>query len=300
MEVLSVQNLRKSFSKKEVLRDVSFSVQEGEIVGFVGPNGAGKTTTIRLLTDLLRPDAGTVTICGHPLCREREKALGCVSAIVETPRFYPALTGKEHLDFLQKLRKIPSSKIEGVLEVVQMQNRINEKVGKYSLGMKQRLALAMCLAVFPKLLILDEPTNGLDPAGILAFRELLQQAAQQTHLSVFLSSHALNDMEKIATRVLFLQDGRILQNVPAAGSETVWTLTVADMEKAIGIFQSAQPTASLKKLDDNRLQVEMDAACFEKLIPLFFSANLPILKIERQERSLETAYKQIFKKDYQA
>ena len=192
MKVLEVENLKKSLGKREIIKDISFSIEEGEIFGFLGPNGAGKTTTIRMLVGLIHPNEGSIKICGYDLKKDTEKALKEVGAVVENPELYKYLTGRENLMQIARIRKIPKESVEETIKLVGLENRIDDKVRKYSLGMKQRLGLAASLLSNPKLLILDEPTNGLDPSGILDFREVVKKAAKEKGMAVFISSHILS------------------------------------------------------------------------------------------------------------
>ena len=176
MKVLEVEGLKKTIGKREIIKDISFSIEEGEIFGFLGPNGAGKTTTIRMLVGLIKPTAGKISICGYDLKKDTESALKEVGAVVENPELYKYLSGRENLMQLARIRKIPKEEVNEVIKLVGLENRIDDKVKKYSLGMKQRLGLAASLLSSPKLLILDEPTNGLDPSGIIDFREIVKKS----------------------------------------------------------------------------------------------------------------------------
>ena len=169
MNVLEVKNLKKVIGKREIIKNLNFTVKEGEIYGFLGPNGAGKTTTIRMLVGLISQTSGEVRICGANLKDNKEKALKDVGAVVENPELYKYLSGRENLMQIARIRKVSKEEVEELIKLVGLENRINDKVKKYSLGMKQRLGLAAALIGNPKLLILDEPTNGLDPSGIIDF-----------------------------------------------------------------------------------------------------------------------------------
>ena len=166
----SFSHLSKSIGKNKIIKDLSFEINQGEIFGFLGPNGSGKTTTIRMMVDLISMDSGTIKILGHDITKDREQALAPIGAVVENPELYGYLSGRENLQQIARIRNIPKSKIDEVVALVGLTGRINDKMRKYSLGMKQRLGLAAALLSDPKLLILDEPTNGLDPTGIIEFR----------------------------------------------------------------------------------------------------------------------------------
>ena len=209
MKVLEVNNLKKTIGKREIIKGVSFEINSGEIFGFLGPNGAGKTTTIRMLVGLIKPTDGEIKICGYDLKRDTSKALKEVGAVVENPELYKYLSGRENLMQIAIIRKISKEQVEATIKLVGLENRIDDKVRKYSLGMKQRLGLAASLLSRPKLLILDEPTNGLDPSGILDFREVVQKAAREIDMAVFVSSHILSEVQNLCDKVAFINDGVI-------------------------------------------------------------------------------------------
>ena len=198
----------KSISKKEILRDVSFAIEEGEIVGLIGPNGAGKSTIMKSIAILVYPDNGDILICGKNLRTEREAALSNLSSMIELPALYPQFTGIQHLQMVASLRKLPKVFVEEAVIFSKLNNRINDKVTKYSMGMKQRLYLTMCVMSKPKLLILDEPTNGIDFTGVIEFcNEMHSIASQGT--SILISSHILGDLQKISDQFIFLKQGEI-------------------------------------------------------------------------------------------
>lgn len=211
MGLLTVSNLSKSYSKK-VLDDLSFSINEGEVVGLVGPNGAGKTTLMRILCLLSKADSGDVEVCGFSSKnkKEREKYLSNLSAIIETPALYENLSGYDNLDMIRRINNVSKDRMKEMIEFVNIGDMIKHKVKDYSLGMKQRLALGIALLNSPKLLILDEPTNGLDYDGIIEFRELVQKVVAENKVSVIISSHILSEIEKMCHRILFIKDGKLI------------------------------------------------------------------------------------------
>ncbi|KIL40063.1 ABC transporter ATP-binding protein [Gordoniibacillus kamchatkensis] len=208
--VLSVRGVKKTIRGKPIIKGVSFDVREGEIFGFLGPNGSGKTTTIRMLVDLIRPTEGTITICGCDVQRQPDVALRYVGCIVENPELYSYLTGWENLEhFARMLPGVGQDRIREVAAIVGMDQRIHDKVRTYSLGMRQRLGIAQALLGRPKLLILDEPTNGLDPQGIKEMREFIQQLAEGG-LSLFVSSHLLSEIQQMCDRVAIISHGEVI------------------------------------------------------------------------------------------
>src|SRR5947208_9688989 len=209
--MLTARNLTKVIGKRTIVDSVSFSLQPGEIFGFLGPNGAGKTTTIRMLVGLIRPTAGTVHICGFDIRRQFEHAMRNVGCIVENPDLYRFMTGRENLEHFARMLGVGRSEIERVAALVALAHRLDQRVGTYSLGMRQRLGIAQALLGDPKLLILDEPANGLDPAGIREIRELLRRLASERQMSIFISSHLLAEIELTCDRVAIIHKGRILR-----------------------------------------------------------------------------------------
>lgn len=208
--ILKVEGLSKSFKKRKVVDNVSFESKEGEILGFLGANGAGKTTTIRMITGLINCDNGNVIIDGYNIKNDFEKAMDNVGAIVEIPFLYEYMTGIENIKLFAKLYKASEEGVQEAIRVSGLKERLNDKVKEYSLGMKQRIGLAVALMKQPKLLILDEPTNGLDPMGIKDLREFLKDLAHNKNISVVVSSHILMEMEQLCDRVVIISDGKII------------------------------------------------------------------------------------------
>lgn len=208
--VLTLQGVTLRYGKLTALDGVDLAIPPGAIYGFLGPNGAGKTTAIRCAMGLLTPQSGQVAIGGHDLKRNRRKALASVGAVIETPALFPNLTGRENLDVTRRLIGARPAQIDRALELVDMRDAAKRRVGHYSLGMKQRMGLARALLAEPRLLILDEPTNGLDPAGIRDMRALIRDLPTRTGATIFMSSHLLSEVEQIATHVGLLQHGRVL------------------------------------------------------------------------------------------
>lgn len=208
---LKIRDLKKSFGSRRAVDGVSLEVEEGEIYGFLGPNGAGKTTTIKMIAGLISIDEGSIEICGHDVRKEFEKAMMNLGAIVENPEFYKYMSAYDNLKFFAGMYdNIGDDRIMEVADMVGLRSRINEKVKGYSLGMRQRLGVAQALLHKPKLLVFDEPTNGLDPAGIHALRDFFKGLTRETGVSIFVSSHILSEMQLMCDRVGIIQYGRIL------------------------------------------------------------------------------------------
>jgi ABC-type multidrug transport system ATPase subunit len=208
--VISTQDLSFNFGDQQVVKALSLQVPEGSIYGFLGPNGAGKTTTIKLLLNLLKVQSGSIHIFEQDIQHHRINILSQIGSLIEQPAIYQHLTGKENLLNRALLLRVPVKRVDDMLALVQLTDAGDKKAGQYSLGMKQRLGIALALLADPKLLILDEPTNGLDPNGIIEVRELLIKLVRQYNKTVFISSHLLAEVERMATHVGIINNGELL------------------------------------------------------------------------------------------
>ncbi len=298
MKVLEVNNLHKKIGKKEIIKGVSFSVEEGEIFGFLGPNGAGKTTTIRMLVGLIKPTSGSISICGHDLQKESVEALRNVGAVVENPELYQYLSGMENLMQIARIRKISKEEVLNTIKLVGLENRIDDKVRKYSLGMKQRLGLAASLLSSPKLLILDEPTNGLDPSGILDFREVVKNAAKKRGMAVFVSSHILSEVQNLCDTVAFINDGvikaveSVVNNSMKTEKDIITLVTTSNKEavikemKTLGFVQSC-------KITEKGIEIILEANTTSKLVKNLAKEDFNIEEIYKERKGLEQRYMEL-------
>lgn len=238
-KTLVIENLKKTIGKKEIIKGLTFELHKGEVFGFLGPNGAGKTTTIRMLVGLIKPTSGTISLCGYNLQTDFSKAIENIGCIVENPELYPYLTGYENLQyFARMLFGITEERIIEVVELVGLQNRIHDRVQTYSLGMRQRLGIAQALIGKPKVLILDEPTNGLDPAGIREMREFIRFLAEKEGLSVLVSSHLLSEIQLMCDRVAIISKGEIIridtvERLLSEQERVVWKVSPVDEGKKL-------------------------------------------------------------------
>jgi ABC-2 type transport system ATP-binding protein len=265
--ILRVANLTKTIRGKEIIRNISFEIGEGEVFGFLGPNGSGKTTTIRMLVSLIKPTSGTIEIDGLSLQDNHQEALARIGCIVENPELYPYLTGYENLNlFAGMLDGVDAKRIYEVVETVGLEKRIHDKVKSYSLGMRQRLGIAQALLGHPKLLILDEPTNGLDPQGIKEMRIFIRALAQ-SGISVFVSSHLLAEIQLMCDRVAIIRKGEVIAVgkvdalIEKAATVTEWI--VDQEEKTIQIFSNAQ---QVEVLECFKMEVESNDNQSEKYV----------------------------------
>ena len=252
--ILSVRNLNKSFGKKQVLFDVSFDIEEGQILGFIGPNGAGKTTTIKLILGLQSIDSGEVIINGFDVKKDFVKAIEKVGAIVESPDMYMYLSGRKNLELVARMyANVDDKRIEEVIKLTGLGNRINDKVSKYSLGMRQRLGIAAALISNPNLLVLDEPTNGLDPEGIKELRDLMVDLAKKEKIAILISSHNLSELESFCTDVCIIKNGKVIVTSPMKklkrGDHTSYVLEVGDINKVLKLDER------FIQISDNRVKI---------------------------------------------
>ncbi len=209
--IIQTKGLTKVYGGMMRVRDVDLQVREGEIYGFLGPNGAGKSTTMKMILGLVKPSDGQVEVLGLPFTeRNRIEILRSVGSLIESPAYYGHLTGRENMRVLQRLLDLPEQNVREAVRIVRMEGQMDKKVRAYSLGMKQRLGIAMAIARFPKLLMLDEPTNGLDPAGIEEIRELIRRLPQEYGMTVMISSHLLSEIDRMATAVGIIQHGELI------------------------------------------------------------------------------------------
>jgi ABC-2 type transport system ATP-binding protein len=251
---LATRDLRKSYGKRVALAGLDLSVPTGVVYGFLGPNGAGKTTTMRLLTGLLHPDSGSINLLGSPFARGDRRRLFRVGALVESPSFYPYLNGRQNLRELAATgAPVPKNRVEELLELVGLRDRATDKLSGYSLGMKQRLGIAGALLSDPQLLLLDEPANGLDPAGIVAMRETLRNLAAMGK-TVFVSSHLLAEIQVMADVVGIIAAGRLVREgtmQELLGSQQVvrLRLPLADADAALNVLTAIAPTSAAADMD---------------------------------------------------
>jgi ABC-2 type transport system ATP-binding protein len=297
LNVLEVKDLHKSIGRRKIIKGISFSIKEGEIFGFLGRNGAGKTTTIRMLVGLIAPNSGSINILGYNISENREAALKNVGAVVESPELYGYLTGRENLMQLSRIYgNLPLADIEEVIELVGLKDRINDKVRKYSLGMKQRLGLAEALLSKPKLLILDEPTNGLDPNGIIEFRNIIKKAAKERQTSVLISSHILSEIEQLCDTVAFIDDGVIKSIENIAGKDIkddkeIIFLSCPEIAKASEVLKTLNYVNQVTE-SNGGLILDIEKGTTPILVVALTNENLLIEEVYKKRQDLEERYMQ--------
>ncbi|MDP2187746.1 MAG: ABC transporter ATP-binding protein [Sphingobacteriaceae bacterium] len=289
--IVEVRQLTKAYGKFQALHEVNFEVHRGDVFGFLGPNGAGKSTTIRILLSLISADSGTLSLFGMPLATHRREILQKIGCIVEKPDFYKYLSARRNLEIFGRVSGADTSKrnIDAMLAFVGLEGRANDKLGGFSHGMRQRLGLAQALLHQPELIVLDEPTTGLDPQGIIDIRELILQLSREQGKTIILSSHLLSEIELIANRMVIINKGRSL----AEGSvkellnaeELVVTFELNDGAAAVALLQQ-RPEVVLREQHDNRLTLQINREEVPELNQWLQSQGLRVYAIE-SKRKLE-------------
>lgn len=292
---IATVGLTKQYKQKNVVKGLDLNVAQGSIYGFLGPNGAGKTTTIRMLLGLVEPTIGTGTILGHDIKLGRKEIAQKIGAIVETPTFYTYLNAEDNLRIFAYYANISlaTQRISELLALVGLKGRERDKVKTYSLGMKQRLGLAVTLLNDPKILFLDEPTNGLDPAGMVEMRQLIGQL-QQEDRTIFISSHMLNEVEHICTHVAIIKEGekRLEGKVTnLLASSNSFTLEVSSTEQAIKVLHQ-YPTLKAQIVKTGWLKVKAESADISAVVLALAAEKINVHQIMTPQNSLEDLFLQ--------
>ncbi|WP_414046208.1 ABC transporter ATP-binding protein [Macrococcus equi] len=290
---LQVRNLNKTINKKHIIKNLNFDVKKGEVFGFLGPNGAGKTTTIRMIVGLTSPTSGDIKVFGKSVLTNRSEVMKDIGAIVENPELYPFLSGLENLKQYARMQNgITKEDITRVVRLVGLENRIKEKVAKYSLGMRQRLGLAQALLHQPKILILDEPTNGLDPAGIREIRDYIKKLAAEEDMSVIVSSHLMSEMELMCDRFGIIQNGQMIRiedvNTIVTASDVVkHHLDVYPIDQAVKLLNEKSINFVL---DKQLIEIEIASKEMPQLVRDLVKANIDIYGVTKEKISLEDRF----------
>lgn len=297
--VLELINLSKTIKKREIVKGINLTLGPAEIMGFLGPNGAGKTTTIRMIVGLIKPTAGTVKICGHSIRDEFIQAMSNVGCIIESPEMYKYLTGLDNLlHFAYMDKRITRTRVQEIVELVGLQNRIADKVGTYSLGMRQRLGIAQALLSRPKLLILDEPTNGLDPAGINEFRNLIRFLAQQEKMAIFVSSHLLSEVQQMCDRVAIIKQGELVKTAKVQDILTTELVEwqVNDPAKAAALLQEKW---GIKAVSENSrtIAAAIGANNLEAINKAFVTAGIELKYAAPRQSTVEELFLELTEGD---
>jgi lantibiotic transport system ATP-binding protein len=293
--IVETKKLTKRFGKEYAVADLEMKIPRGEIYGFLGPNGAGKTTTIRMLLGLMKPTAGSVQVFGKDLRKDRINILNKVGSLVENPSYYPHLTANENLEALRKIYGVPKTRIAEVLETVRLSDVGNKKVKGFSLGMKQRLGIAASLLNSPELLILDEPTNGLDPSGIIEIRNLIKRLPKEYGMTILISSHLLSEIDQIATTVGIVSKGKMIFQdsieTMRLYSKQKLVLKVNDSEKA---WRSLIAKGIKAELEEGIISLfEQSDKGVAMAVRSLVQDGYSIYRVEEEKRSLEDTFLQM-------
>lgn len=291
---VEARQLSKTFGKRQAVQNVSFELERGQVVGLVGPNGAGKTTLLRMLVGLIHPTSGSVSLFGHDVQRNFEEALESVGAIIEMPEMYKFLTGRQNLTQYARMRSdISRQQIQETIEFVQLADRIDERITRYSLGMRQRLGIAQALLHSPNLLILDEPTNGLDPSGMQDMRQMIRHLADERGMAVLISSHLLHDVQAICDSIVVLKEGCVIANSDIASflhsSVAAFRFVVSDTARAASI--STENGWQIESVDEkNSLLTVKSEQPPHTLNERLVHAGVRVSRIEPAQNTLEETF----------
>lgn len=294
LPILQLRNVTKRIGGKTIIDGLSFEVPKGEVFGFLGPNGAGKTTTIRMVVGLMKISEGEILIDGESITKNFESAIAKVGAIVENPEMYKYLTGYQNLvHFARMSPGVTKERIQEVITLVALENRIHDKVKTYSLGMRQRLGVAQALLHKPKLLILDEPTNGLDPAGIRELRDYLRKLTQEEGTSVIVSSHLLSEMELMCDRVAIIKNGkvidvRLIKEYANAGDPIKVVFEVNQKELAQNVLKSS-PSFNTTLVEDG-LELLLDQEQIADVNVRLVQSGVRVYSIKKYNQTLEDKF----------
>ncbi len=292
--IIETHHLSKKYGSVLRVSDLSLRVPEGCIYGFLGPNGAGKSTTLKMILGLVRPTGGDISVFGLPMSsRRRLRILKQVGSLIESPSYYGHLTGEENLRIVQIMRGVPAQHIQEVLEIVRLADQKNKRVAHYSLGMKQRLGLAAALLGYPKLLILDEPTNGLDPAGIQEMRELIKALPARFGMTVLVSSHLLSEIDQMADHVGIIREGELVFQDSLAAlhsrSKHHLALRTNDNARAQALLQERHLHVSDEGDGYLTLPLLSDDTTMA-LVQLMNAQGVGVLRLEERQKSLEDIF----------
>lgn len=297
--IIETNQLTKKFGSKRVVNHVDLKVKKGEIYGFLGPNGAGKTTTIRMLLGLARPSRGSIQIFGQDIRKERLSILKKVGSLVEYPSYYGHLTAYENLEAVRVLLDVPKSRIDEVLSIVRLTKEAKRPVKGFSLGMKQRLGIATALLGNPELLILDEPTNGLDPSGIIEIRELIKSMPKEHGITIVVSSHLLSEIDQMATQVGIISKGHMIfqdsiTKLRGRASSKI-KLTVNDVEAAWKTLLSNGHTTN--RIQNNLYIEDSTDERVAEIVKSLVQNDFSIYRVEEEKKSLEEIFLELTGKE---
>ncbi|MBA4538435.1 ABC transporter ATP-binding protein [Bacillus aquiflavi] len=295
--LVELKDVTKTIKGKTIIDSLSFDVYEGEVFGFLGPNGAGKTTTIRMIVGLISMTSGNISICGSSIKTQFEQAVRNIGAIVENPEMYKFLTGYQNLlHFARMTKGVTKQKIDETVQLVGLTDRIHEKVKTYSLGMRQRLGVAQALLHDPKVLILDEPTNGLDPAGIREIRDYIRKLAKEKQMAVIVSSHLLAEMEMMCDRIGIIQKGKLVDvqmvHDIVADSDKIFEFEVQPKDKAFKLINSLDVGVNIKLLEQG-FTIQLKKEQIPLIVKSLVETDIQIFGVKEITKTLEERFLEV-------
>ncbi|WP_099156502.1 ABC transporter ATP-binding protein [Virgibacillus ndiopensis] len=291
---MQLLDVKKNIGNKQIIKGISFTINRGEVFGFIGPNGAGKTTTIRMMVGLMNLSDGDIRIMGNSIKSDYKQAAREVGAIVENPEMYPFMSGKQNLlHYARMIPGITKERVNEVISLVGLEKPINDKVGKYSLGMRQRLGIAQALLHKPSVLILDEPTNGLDPAGIREIRTYIRSLAEKDNVAIIISSHLLSEVEQMCDRIGIIKNGELIatQNVHDTSVEKQVNqilMEVTPVKKAVELLKTQHDIEST--VNNGALVIQNDKESIPQLIKTLVEHDISVYQVSVTKASLEDKF----------
>ena len=293
MNIIETHDLCKQYGNALRVAHLDLDVPEGSVYGFLGPNGAGKSTTLKMILGLVRPTAGSIRVLGKSMdSKNRLAVLRQVGSLIESPSYYGHLTGEENLRIIQTLRGVPEKNIREVLQIVRLDGQRGKKVAHYSLGMKQRLGLAAALLGYPKLLILDEPTNGLDPAGIQEMRELICELPERFGMTVVVSSHLLSEIDQMADHVAIIRDGELVfqDTLEALHGRSRHHLALRTTNNAVARAILQEKSVPCQEEEGYLILPILSDELAGQFTRLLGARNLGVIRLEERQKSLEDIF----------
>ncbi|MEF2783663.1 MAG: ABC transporter ATP-binding protein [Clostridium sp.] len=292
-KILEIKGLNKYYKKHHVLKNIDLTIYEGEIVGFIGPNGAGKSTTMKCINNLIFPTSGSIKVCGYDLMKDRDKALLCQASLIENPGLYLDMTGYDNLKIFAGLRNVSKERLEEIAKFTNLKDALKKKVSQYSLGMKQRLALGIVLLNKPKLIILDEPTNGLDPRGVMELRKTLIDLVEKEEVSILFSSHILGEIEKIATRIVCIHNGEIVDVPETLHDAEQYNIKTSNNELANEIIASLKGKLTIIDNDYLSITFHQDLS-LKQVLKALIDADIDVIDVQKEAVNIESIYTAIY------
>lgn len=293
-EILSINNVTKFYGKQKVLENITLSIKKGEVVGLVGPNGAGKSTLMKIIVGLIRKYDGSVYVDGENILTETNKERKKVGCIIENPGFYPNLSGYDNLLYFSKISGCSTKEdIDEIISLLAIKDFIHKKVKQYSLGMKQRLGLAQAVLGNPKLLVLDEPTNGLDPNVILDIRKFIKYLSEEKKTSVIISSHVLTEIESMCKEVIFIKNGKIIEQMSPMDNKidsgsNYFVFEISNPKVLLDFFHSKNISAIVD--DTESVLVDLKEYSLQEVLTMLIENNINIIGVYKQKENLEKRF----------